>query len=691
MRWGNPFGKLDSSTHRQYLVSMLVFVGLVIVQLAAKPLLGGSASLIFLVLAVVFSAIQAGGRAALMITALSVIAIPYLLAEPVMSLPALTAQDQALLAFFTLLCLCISLLGGMLHHARLKAQELAVTLDEREHTMRALLESTTQAVLGIGTDGKITIANKAVFNVFGYRPDELIGQSSAILIPEGETPPADVRGDPFTQHCITASMKSTDLMGMRRNGAPFPMEASFSMAETRAGAMVVSYVADITERKEAAEKLRLAAQHDPLTNLPNRALVYEMGDQLLYSTARSRKMAAVMFFDLDRFKPINDTYGHEAGDKMLKEVARRLQSTVRGSDLVGRIGGDEFVAILPNMSNQEDVLHAATNLLKRLGEPYRIDNLELRTSPSIGISIYPNDGTNLDTLIRNADAAMYHAKHRGRNTFQFFTGEINRHAERTLAIEQRMRQSIESKDFELWYQPIFDTRSMNVVGAEALLRWRQDNAEALAPAEFIGVAEASGLINPLGDWVLEEACMQLKRWIEIGLPPLFISVNVSPLQFRATDFQKKMATLLSTAGVDPSCLELELTESTVMKQVEEASRTLAGLKKMGLRIALDDFGTGYSSLSHLSSLPIDKLKVDQSFIKNIDTDSRSLAITETVIALGKKLHVEVVAEGIESEEALQLLRDRGCDLGQGFLISKPLKEAHFTQWFRETGAQHYLH
>jgi diguanylate cyclase (GGDEF)-like protein/PAS domain S-box-containing protein len=691
MRWGNPFGKLETNTTRGYLVSVFAFLFLLLLQFAAKPLFQGSASLGFLVLAVIFSAIYAGGRAGLLVTGLSLIAVPFLLAEPNLGFALLTPQDQALLLFFTFLCLCVSMLGGLLRHARVRAQELAVTLDEREHTMRALLESTTQAVLGIGTDGRISIANKAVFNVFGYRPEELIGQSSAILIPAGAEIPVDVRGDPFTQHCILASMKGSELVGMRRNGEPFPMEASFSMAETRAGAMMVSYVADITERKQAAEKLRQAAQHDPLTGLPNRALVYEMGDQLLATAARSRNLAAVMFFDLDRFKPINDTYGHEAGDKMLKEVARRLQTTVRGSDLVGRIGGDEFVAILPNIPGQNEVLHAATNLLKRLGEPYKIDNLELRTSPSIGISLYPTDGTKLDTLIRNADAAMYHAKHRGRNTFQFFTSEINSNAERTLAIEQRMRQSIEKQDFELWYQPIFDTRTMNVVGAEALLRWRQIDADPLMPSEFIGVAEASGLINQLGDWVLDEACKQLKRWTEIGLPPLFISVNVSPLQFRANDFQKKMAALLEHAGVNPACLELEVTESTVMKQVEEASRTLAGLKKMGLRIALDDFGTGYSSLSYLSSLPIDKLKVDQSFIRHIDTDARSLAIAETVIALGKKLHVEVVAEGIESEEALHLLRDRGCELGQGFLISKPLKEHHFTQWFRETGAQHYLH
>ncbi|NEX64064.1 EAL domain-containing protein [Noviherbaspirillum sp. 17J57-3] len=682
---------METRPARGYLVSILVFAGFLLIQFTLQPMLDGNAPMSMLLIAVIFASIYAGGRAALLVTLLSLAVTPLVLLGPGSAFAASTPRGHAMLIAFAVLGLCISFLGGLFHDARIKAHELMITLDDREHTMRALLESTTQAVLGIGTDGRISIANKAVFNVFGYRPEELIGQSSAILVSNDEEPPADARGDPFTQHCITASMMGRELMGKRRNGEEFPMEASFSMAETRAGAMMVSYVADITERKLAAERLRLAAQHDHLTGLPNRALVYEMGDQLLSATRRSRNFAAVMFFDLDRFKPINDTYGHEAGDKMLQEVAARLQSTVRGSDLVGRIGGDEFVAILPNIPNQDDVLHAATHLLKRLGEPYRIDHLELRTSPSIGISIFPTDGGNLDTLIRNADAAMYHAKHRGRNTFQFFTAEINRQAEHTLAIEQRMRQSIEDKDFELWYQPIFNTTSMDVVGAEALLRWKQADSEPLPPGEFIAVAEASGLINQLGDWVLKEACMQLKRWRAQGLPSLFISVNVSPMQFRATDFQSRVRNLLAHADVDPSQLELEVTESTVMKQVEEASRTLAGLKKMGLRIALDDFGTGYSSLSYLSSLPIDKLKVDQSFIRHIDTDARSLAIAETVITLGKKLHVEVVAEGIESKKALQLLRERGCDLGQGYLISKPLREDHFMHWFQQSGNQQYLH
>jgi diguanylate cyclase (GGDEF)-like protein len=425
--------------------------------------------------------------------------------------------------------------------------------------------------------------------------------------------------------------------------------------------------------------------------LPNRALIYELANQMVGASKRGSERLAVLFFDLDRFKPINDTYGHETGDKMLQEVARRLTANVRSSDLVGRLGGDEFIAILTDVHADIDAAHAASHLLGCLGMPYEIDSLELRTSPSIGISMYPEDGRDIDTLIRHADAAMYHAKNQGRNTYQFFTPEINTNTERVFALEQRLRHSIDEKNFSLVYQPVIDTRTMHVTGAEALIRWRQQNSQPLLPGEFIAAAEASGLINRLGEWVIQEACRQHQAWRRQGLPPMRIAVNVSPVQFRSKDFDRLVSEVVGSSGIDPHCLELEVTEGTVMKQVEEAGKTLADLKRLGLRIALDDFGTGYSSLSYLSQFPIDKLKVDQSFIRHIDTDRRSLAIAETVIALGKKLGVEVVAEGIESEVALDLLRDRGCDMGQGYLISAPLPPDQFVDWYRQADPRRLYH
>jgi diguanylate cyclase (GGDEF)-like protein len=440
---------------------------------------------------------------------------------------------------------------------------------------------------------------------------------------------------------------------------------------------------DITEQKEAEQKILHAAQHDALTGLPNRALVYEVGSMLVSAAQRGHTRVAVLFFDLDRFKPINDTYGHETGDKMLQEVARRLRASVRAGDLVGRIGGDEFVAILTNVGSEQDLARSATNILDSLRQPYHVGNLELRTSPSIGISIYPRDGEDVDKLIRSADAAMYHAKDSGRNTYQFFTAEISAATRRVFAVEQRLRQGIEQNEFELYYQPIVETQTRRIVGAEALIRWPQADGQVLLPGEFISAAEASGIINQLGDWVIHEACRQHRKWLEQGLPPLRIAVNVSPVQFRARNFFQHVADAISNSEVDPSCLELEVTESAVMRQVEEAGKTLAGLKQLGLHISLDDFGTGYSSLSHLAHLPIDKLKVDQSFIRNINTDSRSLAITETVIALGKRLGVKVVAEGIETDEAFDLLRRCQCDLGQGYLLSAPLPADQFARWHRQ--------
>ncbi len=309
-----------------------------------------------------------------------------------------------------------------------------------------------------------------------------------------------------------------------------------------------------------------------------------------------------------------------------------------------------------------------------------IEALELHTSPSIGISLYPEHGTDIDLLIRRADAAMYHAKSRGRNNYQYFSEDILSNSAKVFAIEQRLRRSLHEEDFELVYQPIITIASGKLAGVEALIRWRQNDGSELLPGEFIAAAEASGLIHQIGEWVIAEACRQFERWHKQGLPPIRIAVNVSPIQFRSPDFRERLVKALGQSTADPCWLELEVTESTVMNRVEEATKTLTWLKGLGLRIALDDFGTGYSSLSHLAQLPIDKLKIDQSFITHMDTDSRSLAIAETVLSLGKKLGVEVVAEGIESQGALNLLRELGCNLGQGYLIGMPMKPEALEAW-----------
>lgn len=436
---------------------------------------------------------------------------------------------------------------------------------------------------------------------------------------------------------------------------------------------------DITSRKEAEERIRQVSQHDPLTGLPNRALLYEFGDHLLSRAARSGTRTAFLFFDLDRFKPINDTYGHDVGDAVLREVGRRLTECVRGEDLVGRLGGDEFLAVLAHVRTENDAAKAALHALESLGRPYITNGLELSVSPSIGISLYPSDGKTVDQLIRSADVAMYHAKESGRNSFQFFKQDLNERASQALRIENALRKGLEREEFVLFYQPVIDTETEAVVGAEALLRWPGMGA---GPAQFIPVAETAGFMPTLGDWVVKEACWQQRLWQDKGLPTFPVAVNVSPTQFRQKDFARNFCDALVRASVDPSSMHIEVTESTVMKNIQEASGVLHALQEMGVQVALDDFGTGYSSLSNLSELPINILKLDQSFVQKIGRDRSSIAITEGIIALGHSLGLEVIAEGIESEEALSFLRAHQCRRGQGFHFCRPMPADDFEQWYR---------
>ncbi|HZV61404.1 MAG TPA: EAL domain-containing protein [Methylophilaceae bacterium] len=794
-------------------VAVILMVGITMaVRAALHPQLGAQAPLIIFTLPVILSAFYLGFRAALLATILGGLLGSIVFIDTFWPLTDIDPADRTRLVIFSSIGIIVSFLGRELEISR-KA------LQESELTARALLESATQAVIGIGKDGKIRLANRAVESMFGYRSEELIGQTLEVLIPE-ESRQRHVkqRNDYFTHGNPRPMGVGMDLKGLRKDGSVFPIEASLSMTETLSGPLAVSFISDITKRKDieaalarkqsqlmsildyspiliskrdrdgryslankallellhmnedmmigkrpdeifssslaakiesddktvletnevlqteesllgtdgrvhtylvqkypvrdiqtgevygigsfslditeqkyAEQRALHAAQHDPLTGLPNRTIVYEFGSKLINSAVRHRKCLAVLFFDLDRFKPINDTYGHEAGDKMLQEVAQRLRTSLRSGDVIGRIGGDEFVAILDDVRSETDVGLAARNLLEVLRQPYHVDTLELRTSPSIGISLCPHDGTDIDVLIRHADAAMYQAKANGRNNYQFFTSDINRNTQRIFAMEQRLRQSIIQNEFELWYQPVVDTTTRKLVSVEALLRWRQLNNEIVLPGDFISAAETSGLINQLGQWVIRTACEQHQSWRALGLPSIPIAVNVSPVQFRSKDFQAEVALALSDSGIEPSYMELEVTESTVMNQVEEAVTTLTNLKKLGIKIALDDFGTGYSSLSYLSYLPIDKLKVDQSFVQNIDSDARSLAIAETVIALGKKLNVEVVAEGIETEKAMRLLTERECGLGQGYLISRPMPSEIFIAWYYAQHRPEYYH
>lgn len=448
------------------------------------------------------------------------------------------------------------------------------------------------------------------------------------------------------------------------------------------GIKLIGTQLDITENKLAEQRVREAAQHDPLTGLPNRALIFEYADHLIAAAQRSRKRGAVLFIDLDRFKPINDLYGHEIGDKLLQEAAQRLLECVRAEDLVGRLGGDEFVVVLPHADVEHPAVTVAQHVLETLSMPFEIDALELSISASVGISYFPQHGTDVDTLIHAADLAMYQAKQCNHGCVQVFSAVMNASADAASSIEAQLKRALSRGGLVLHYQPVIDLQSGRFTSVEALLRLTGENGEMIGPDRFVPVAESAGLIGQVGEWVTTEACRQHEAWRRQGLPPITISINVSPLQFRQRGFARKLTDIIMDSAVDPACIEIEVTESALMDSMEEVVAILTGIRQAGIRIALDDFGIGYSSLSHLSHLSIDKIKIDQSFVRRLDQDRASRAITGAIITLGRTLNLDVIGEGIESAGALHYLQQNGCNQAQGFFISRPLPAAAFADWCR---------
>lgn len=440
---------------------------------------------------------------------------------------------------------------------------------------------------------------------------------------------------------------------------------------------------DVTDTKLAEQRVLAAAQHDTLTGLPNRALVFEYASHLLAAAQRSHMRGAFLFIDLDRFKPINDLYGHEIGDRLLQGVAKRLLKCVRQEDLVGRLGGDEFIVVLHQLGNVHSAATVAQHILDALSQPFEVDALDLSISACIGISEFPEHGTDVDTLIHAADLAMYQVKYDCRGNYFTYSPELDSRADASAAIEARLKRALQREGLLLHYQPVIDMKTGHLVSVEALLRLTGDDGLIVGPDQFIPVAEAAGMIGQLGEWVAVEACRQHKKWQEEGLPPINMALNVSPLQFRQRGFAQQLESIVQNAGLNPACIQIEVTESTVMGNVDDAVNTLKRIRSRGIQIALDDFGTGYSSLSHLSNLPLDKLKVDQSFVHRLEHDNSSKAITMAIIALGRTLNLEIVGEGIESKEALAYLEEQGCNQAQGYFISRPLSATDFADWYRE--------
>lgn len=545
---------------------------------------------------------------------------------------------------------------------------------ERDQLAQKVFNHTPAGIILTDEAHRIISINPATSQITGYEPFELLGHTVFGLIKL--EPPLTI--DSLQALIAERGNWNSELEVTRKTGDVIPVGIRATRVDDPHSGAPANYIwilADITERRQAEERMRHIAQHDALTGLPNRLALLMRLAQLLPDARRHQWILGVMFIDLDRFKIINDTLGHQVGDELLREVACRLSAVVRETDYVARLGGDEFVIILPAIGMPADAAIVANKIIAALSAPIQVDGHELHTSPSIGISLFPDDGPDGDTILKNADTAMYHAKAAGRNNFQFFAAEMNRVTSERLDIERKLRHAIARNELTLCFQPQFAANGTQPTGVEALARWLHPTDGPIPPDRFIPVAEETGIIVEIGEWVLLNACREMKRWIDSGLAPLRVAVNVSARQLRRRDFCETVAGVLAESGLPPELLELEITESSVMENPQEAIVILESLGRMGVTLAIDDFGTGYSSLAYLKLFPIDHLKIDRSFVRDIEHDLNDRAIAFGTIALAHSLGLNVIAEGVETDDQLELLRSNGCDEVQGYLFSKPLSSA----------------
>jgi diguanylate cyclase (GGDEF)-like protein/PAS domain S-box-containing protein len=468
---------------------------------------------------------------------------------------------------------------------------------------------------------------------------------------------------------------------VRKDGFEIPIESSVAPIHDRQGLVLgaVTVFRDVSAAREMARQMAYSAQHDFLTGLPNRMLLNDRVNQAINLASRHKKKVAVLFLDVDGFKHINDSLGHRIGDRLLQAIAKRLVNCVRGSDTVSRQGGDEFVILLLEVEQPEGAAHTARRMLQAMSEAHSIDQHDLHVSISIGVSVYPDDGLDAETLIKNADTAMYQAKENGRQSYQFFKPAMNVRAVERQAIEESLRRALERREFALHYQPRINLKTGEITGAEELIRWTHPIRGLVPPAQFIPIAEDCGLILPIGKWVLGEACRQARAWLDAGLLLGTMAVNISAMEFRDESFLEGVFATLQDAGLDPKSLELELTESVLMKHAESTASLLETLRARGVQMAVDDFGTGYSSLSYLRKFPIDTLKIDQSFVRQITTIPDETTIVTAVISMGRSLKLRVVAEGVETRAQMEFLQAHECDEAQGYYFSRPVPPLQFAK------------
>jgi len=559
--------------------------------------------------------------------------------------------------------------------ARVEAEH---ALREAERRYRSLFDNAIEGIFRTTPDGRYLDANPALARIYGFAtPQELVASLRDIK--------SQLYVDPGRREEFMRIVKARgEISGFesrvfRKNG-----DAIWISENARAvfddDGRVLHYegtVEDITERRHNQARIEQQANYDALTGLANRSLLNDRLQQAIYTAASYGARLAVVFVDLDRFKFVNDTLGHDVGDRLLQVMAERLTAAVAETDTVARLGGDEFVLLLHGHAGQDTVATVLERLLPTIAAPLRYGQSDLEVTCSIGVALYPDDGSDPATLLKHADSAMYRAKEQGRNNFQFFTEELNRAIKERFDLESQLRRALERGQFELHYQPRVDLTTQRIIGAEALIRWHVPGRGMVSPATFIPVAEEIGLIGQISEWVLEAACAQNKRWLDAGLP-CAVSVNISPQQFRGDALVPLIARVLYEARLDPGSLEIEITESTVMHAGERMVEMLHAIKKLGVHIAVDDFGTGYSSLSYLKRFPVDRLKIDRSFVQHI-TDADDAVIVRAIIALGHNLGLKVLAEGVETEAQLAFLRANDCDEMQGFYFSKPVSAWQMTK------------
>ncbi|MGA3050106.1 MAG: EAL domain-containing protein [Terracidiphilus sp.] len=558
---------------------------------------------------------------------------------------------------------------------------LEETLFNEKSRAQITLECIGDAVICTDLAGNISFLNPVAERMTGWSLREATGRPLADSFRIMDASTGEVAADPTAQaiqHGRLAHLPVNCIL-TRRDGHQIFIEDSVAPIHDGSGLAAGSVLVfrDVTATRALAEQIAHLAEHDSLTGLPNRLLLNDRLNQAIARAGRKLTSLAIIFLDLDNFKHINDSLGHPTGDQLLKSVAERLEGCVRTPDTVSRQGGDEFVLLLQDVQRAEDAAITARRILRVLREAHLIDGHELQITASIGISVYPDDGLDEATLMKNADTAMYQAKEGGRQNFRFFKPEMNIRAVERQSMEEDLRGALERNELTLQYQPIVNLESGMITGAEALLRWTSGTRGLVPPAQFIPVAEDSGLILPIGAWVLREACMQAKTWIDAGMRPITMSVNVSPLQFRTEEFLNDLVAILDESGLVPDSLRIELTEGGLMERAKFGTPTLQALRQIGVQVAVDDFGTGYSSLSYLRKLRVDTLKIDQSFVREITAPLGDTTIVSAIISMGRSLKLRVIAEGVESADDLAFLKSQNCDEAQGFYFSRPVSSEQF--------------